>query len=207
VTVICATRGEAGERLANPDTDHLPLGVVRERELRDAAAVLGVTTIELLGFADSGFDGPLPAGALCGIAVEELADDLDDQFARLSPDVVLVLDGGEGHRDHLHIRRAVEAALARHVSPARLVCACLSNSLMRRWIEEMQALRPDTVYLELDADSLGTPDANLTAIDVAHLLAVRERAIACHRSQHSPFDGLSAELRRAFLSTDFIQTT
>ena len=205
VTVICATRGEAGERVADPETDHLPLGVVREQELRDAAAVLGVTAIELLNFADSGFDGPLPTGALCGIPIDVLAEELGHRLARLAPDVVLILDGGEGHRDHRHIRLAVEAALDRHVNAARLVRSCLSNSLMRRWIDEMQALRPDTVYLELDVDGLGTADSQLTAIDVAHLLAQREQAIACHRSQHSPFDGLSAELRRAFLSTDFIE--
>jgi hypothetical protein len=76
---------------------------------------------------------------------------------------------------------------------------------MRRWIEEMRSQHPETVYLDLDVDSLGTPDAELTAIDGTDVLEVREHAIACHRSQSSPYDGLSAELRRTFLSTDFVQ--
>jgi len=207
VTVVCATRGEAGERTPDAATDHLPLGDVRERELRDAAAVLGVHEIDLLSYADSGWDGPLLEGALCGVSVDALADDLGDRLEQLSPDVVLVLDGGDGHRDHLHIRQAVDLALARHPTHARLVRACLSNGLMRRWVEEMRTNRSETVYLDLDVDSLGTPDSELTAIDVGTFLAVRERAIACHRSQRSPYEGLSPELRRAFLSTDFIQNS
>ena len=205
VTVVCATRGEAGERTPDVTTDHLPLGDVREQELRDAAAMLGVHEIEVLSYADSGWDGPLHEGALCGVAVDVLAEDLGSRLIRLAPAVVLVLDGGDGHRDHLHIRQAVDVALARHPTPVRLVRACLSNGLMRRWVEEMRANQSETVYLDLDVDSLGTPDAQLTAIDVGAFLAVRERAIACHRSQSSPYEGLSPELRRAFLSTDFIQ--
>ena len=205
VTVICATRGEAGERVPDAATDHLPLGVVRERELRDAAEILGVRTIELLDIADSGFDGPLPAGALCGIPIEAFADDLGVRLERLAPAAVLILDGDDGHRDHLRVRHAIELVRARQSTETRLVRSCLSRELMRRWIEEVRALHPETAYLDLDVDSLGTPEAELTAIDSSAVLDVRERAIACHRSQKSPFDGLSVELRRAFLSTDFVQ--
>ncbi|HUP74938.1 MAG TPA: PIG-L deacetylase family protein [Acidimicrobiales bacterium] len=205
VTVVCATRGEAGERVTDPATDHLPIGDVREQELRDAAAVLGVDAIELLHYADSGWDGELAEGALCAVAIDDLADDLDARLAYLAPDVVLVLDGGDGHRDHHHIRQAVEAVSARRAAPLPLVRACLSNSLMRRWVEEMRAGQFESVYLDLDVDSLGTPDSQLTAIDVSQHLTLREQAIACHRSQSSPYDGLSPELRRAFLATDFIQ--
>jgi N-acetyl-1-D-myo-inositol-2-amino-2-deoxy-alpha-D-glucopyranoside deacetylase len=204
VTLLCATRGEAGERAPHPDTDHLPLGDLREQELRNAATVLGVHAIELLGYADSGWDGELPDGALCAAAVDDVARDLGARFAQLSPDVVLTLHGDDGHRDHVHIRQAVETALARHPARVPLERACLSNGLMRRWVEEMRAGQSATAYLDLDVDGLGTPDSQLTAIDVSALLAVRERAIACHRSQRSPFDGLSPQLRRAFLATDFI---
>jgi len=178
---------------------------VREQELRAAAAVLGVHRIELLSYGDSGFDGPMPDGALCAVALDELADDLSSRLSRLEPDVVLVIDGGDGHRDHLHVRHAVEAVLARGSGGPVLVLACLSNGLMRRWVAEMQARQSDTVYLDLDIDNLGTPDSELSSVDVSRLLAQREQAIACHRSQTSPFEGLSADLRRAFLSTDFIR--
>ena len=53
-------------------------------------------------------------------------------------------------------------------------------------------------------DELGRPGDELVAIDTSSVLAVRERAIACHLSQGSPFDGLSADLRRRFLTTDHV---
>jgi hypothetical protein len=39
-------------------------------------------------------------------------------------------------------------------------------------------------------------------VDGAHLEPRRERAIAMHRSQVAPFDGMPIELRSAFLRTD-----
>lgn len=72
VTVACATRGEAGEVGPDfpPDGD---LGTVWEAELRRAAAHLGVTRVELLGYRDSGFDGAAAAGSLYDAPVPGLA--------------------------------------------------------------------------------------------------------------------------------------
>ncbi len=203
VTVVCGTRGEVGEREPDPDTAHLDLGQVREAELRAAAEVLGVEAVELLGHADSGFDGPLPEGALAATSVEALAAEVDGVLERLGPTQVIVLDGGDGHRDHVHVRRAVELALRERPDVA-LLQSCLANSLMRRWVAEVQEVRPDTAYLDIDVDALGRPDHELVAIDTSAQLATRERAMACHRSQRSPYDDLSPELRRAFLSTDHV---
>ena len=61
VTVICATRGESGERRPDPVTDGWPLGLLREVELCQAAIVLGVEEVVLLDHVDSGFSGPAPA--------------------------------------------------------------------------------------------------------------------------------------------------
>ena len=205
VTVVCATRGEAGERVPSDDTDHLPLGEVRERELFDAAAVLGVDVVELLSFADSGWDGPIAPGALCAAPIEDVAELVAKRLEAHRATVVVIIDGGDGHRDHLHIRRAVEHALGQMTLAPRLVMACLSRQLMQRWVDEMRARASDSVYLDLDVDTLGTPDELLTAIDVSRYLETRERGIACHRSQTSPFEGLSRELRQAFLSTDFVR--
>ena len=206
VTVVCATRGEMGEREPDPDTDHLDLAEVRERELRDAAVVLGVDVVELLDHADSGFDGAMPEGALCARPLVELADELDGVVSRLRPTDVLILDGSDGHRDHQHLRDAVALVLRRHPD-VRLVQSSLANSLMRRWIDEMRVRRPDTAYLEIDLDAIGRPDDELRAIDTTAHLRTREQAMACHRSQRSPYDDLSPALRRAFLTTDFVVAT
>jgi LmbE family N-acetylglucosaminyl deacetylase len=205
VTVACATRGEAGEPVPG-SADGSDLGTVREAELRRAASRLGIARVELLGYRDSGFGGPLPAGALCAVALDELAGVLARLVRELAPDVVLVLDGSDGHRDHLHMGAAAREALGRLDGRAPLLVEhCLPNSLLRRWLEEMRAVRPDTAYHALDPASLGRDDADITdVLDTTAVLDRREAAIADHRSQVSPFDGLSDELRRAFLTADHL---
>jgi LmbE family N-acetylglucosaminyl deacetylase len=205
VTVVCATRGEAGETgpgFPVPDD----LGAVREAELRRAAERLGVARIDVLDYRDSGFDGDAGAGTLCAAPVAEVAGELGRLVDQLRPAVVVVLDGSDGHRDHLHVRAAMIDALSRLSGPRpSLYEQCLPNSLLRRWLAEMRSLRPDTAYHSLDPASLGRDDADITdVVDAGAVLDVREAAMAEHRSQASPFDGLSAELRRAFLATDHL---
>lgn len=202
VTVLCATRGGAGERVPDPVTDHWPLGLVREVELNQAARILGVRAVTLLGYRDSGFDGDLHPRSLVAAPLPEVARDLGGRLAGLRPDVVLTLDGSDGHRDHVHLRDALALAVAGLADRPRVVHSSLANSLMRRWVEERAG--SDTAYLALDLDALGRPDAELVAVDTSAVLAVREEAIACHRSQASPYDDLSPELRRAFLTVDHV---
>src|SRR3712207_1963492 len=164
VTVACATRGEAGERAPGTPDDE-DLGTIRELELRRAADRLGVRRVELLGYRDSGFDGEPSPGSLCAAPVPEVAEAVGRLLRELDPDVVLVLDGSDGHRDHVHVGAAVREAL-RRTEGARpeLVEQCLPNSLLRRWLEEMRAVRPDTAYHALDPATLGRDDAEITEI-------------------------------------------
>jgi LmbE family N-acetylglucosaminyl deacetylase len=162
--------------------------------------------VELLGYRDSGFDGPIGAGSLCAAPVAPVADVLQRLIDELRPDVVITLDGSDGHRDHLHLRAAAGEAIARlaHRAPP-LYEHTLPRSLMVRWLHETSAIRGDDAYHALEADTFGRPDGEVTdVLDVAEVLPVRERAIAEHRSQSSPFVGLSDELRAAFLTTDHL---
>jgi LmbE family N-acetylglucosaminyl deacetylase len=204
VTVICATRGESGERRPDPLTDSWPLGLLREAELCQAGIVLGVDEVVLLDHVDSGFSGSSPDRALVATPLDDLADELVAQLAAIEPDVVLTLDGSDGHRDHIHLRDALTTAVRRLDRPVRLVHSCLARSLMREWAAAMRTEDPGREHLAIDENELGRPDDELVAIDTSAVLAIRERAITCHLSQGSPFDGLSADLRRRFLTTDHI---
>lgn len=204
VTVICATRGEAGERVPDAATDHLSLGDVRERELRAAAAVLGASSVIVLGLGDSGFDGPLADNMLCAVPAEDVAALIRTALGNDHAEVLITIDGSDGHRDHVRIRDAVDHLAATSTAPIRVVQYCLARSLMVRWVEEMQTINPDAPYHEIDLDAIGRADGELTPVDSTTYLPDREAAIACHLSQHSPFDRLSPGLRAAFLSTDHI---
>ena len=209
VTISCATRGEAGE--ATPGSaEPADLGTVREAELHRAAQRLGAARVELLGYRDSGFDGEAPPGSLCAAPVTAVAEVLERLVTNLHPTVVVILDGSDGHRDHRHLRTAMHSALrsasaAGRLPPgtAQLYEHCLPNSLMRRWLDEMRSLRPGTAYHSLDPAHLGRADEDVTdVLDTSDVLAQREAAMAEHRSQASPFHGLSDDLRTAFLTRD-----
>lgn len=203
--VCCATRGEAGEPPQGSDLGPAELAAVRERELHDAAALLGVTRVDLLGFTDSGMSGPLDPGSLVGAPYADVVEAVREKVAAFRPDVLVTLDASDGHRDHARIRDASLEA-ARVVGVPRAYVYCLPRSLMRRWAERMRAERPDIEHLAAEVAMLGTPDDELTTVvDTSDVLVAREQAIAAHASQTSPFEGLPPDLRMVFLGTDLLR--
>jgi LmbE family N-acetylglucosaminyl deacetylase len=207
VVVCCATRGEAGEA---PDwlADGEDLGAVRERELHDAAAVLGATRVLLLDFGDSGMTGDAAQGTLSGAPFDDVVRAVRGVLEAVDPQVVVTLDpvNGDGHRDHARIGAAtIEACRDR---PATLVYVwTVLRSLLTQWFEELARLRPDSGHLELDLDREGVGRVIgdvTTVLDTTDVVDVRTRAGAVHRSQQPPFDGMPAPLLEAFLARDHL---
>ena len=147
VTVICATRGEAGERRPDPTTDAWPLGLLREAELCQAAIVLGVDEVDDARPVDSGFSGEPPRASLISTPLDDVAELLLERLVDLQPDVVLTLDGSDGHRDHVHLRDALGLAVVRLDRPPRLLHSCLARSLMTAWASEMRLHEPHREHL------------------------------------------------------------
>lgn len=205
--VCCATRGEAGEPAPGSGVEKADLAAVRERELREAAAVLGVSGIELLGYRDSGMDGSPAPESLVGAPLADVVADIARVVARVRPHVVLTLDASDGHRDHERVRSATMAAVEQSDWPVqRIYLQCLTRSLLRRWAEHTRVTNPDSPYIDVDELGLGTPDEDITTVlDTAAHLDKRRRAIATHASQTSPFAGLPAQLERDFLAVDHLQ--
>jgi len=197
--VTCATRGEAGEdRDGRTGTE---LGEVRATELHRAAAVLGVTGVELLDFADSGMAGPASPNTLVGADLVKVVDAVAASLRQVQPDAVLTLDASDGHRDHTRIQEATLRA-AELVGVSTVHLACLPQSLMRRWIEQMRADQPDKEHVRDEEPVLGTPDEEISTLIDAR--AHREQlalAMTEHASQDSPYGGLPEDLRDAFLDT------
>ena len=117
VVVVTATRGEVGEILNHDDPESLreSLGEVREAELRAACSLLGVTTVELLGYRDSGMAGTPDndhPGAFCRADFMEAVGRLVRLIRRHRPEVLTAYDafGGYGHPDHIQVHRVGTAA-------------------------------------------------------------------------------------------------
>jgi N-acetyl-1-D-myo-inositol-2-amino-2-deoxy-alpha-D-glucopyranoside deacetylase len=200
--VACATRGEAGEPTPGRGLDDADMAVVREGELRAAAEHLGVDDVVLYDWRDSGMDGEPEPGTLCAADLDDVAARVAATIDTVRPTVVVTLDGSDGHRDHAHVRDATLLATERATHRAeRVYLHCLPRSLMARWVDALRAEDPDSSYVHLE--QLGTPEDRITTVvDTEDLLALREAAIALHRSQTSPYEVMAPDLRRAFLGAE-----
>ena len=159
----------------------------------------------LLDFADSGFAGDIPARGLAAVAVDEVVAPVVDVIRRVEPDVVVTFDpvSVNDHRDHMRIGDATTHAFAQAAAPAtRLYYWTLAHSTMRRWQDELKAKGLLEAYVDME---LGLPDDQITTIvNVAHVAATRREAISCHKTQMSPFAGVSPELYELMLSHDYL---
>ena len=200
--VVCATRGEAGEPAPGSGVSHDELAAVREQELYDAARILGVSQVDMLDFRDSGMAGEPEPGTLVAAPLDEVRDVVRERIDAFRPTIVVGLEGTDGHRDHLKIRDATLAAVEIAAAPVeRVYLYALPQSWLGRWLEHLRRENPSMEHLELGIP--GTPDEHVTTwIPTEEHLDARERAIAAHSSQVSPYDGLPADLRREFLTSE-----
>ena len=229
VGLICATRGEAGE-ISDPSlATREDLGCVREQELRGACAALGVEELFILGYRDSGMAGT-PENqhpqALCQISLDEVVGRIVEIIRRLKPHVMVTFDenGGYGHPDHIFIHRAARAAFAaageadRYVEqlknglephrPARLYYFGFPRSMVRAFREALIAAGIQSDFSELDPETLGVSDEEITTVvDVSAFATQKERAAQCHRTQiqgDQAFGWIPEGLKTGFLSAEHL---
>lgn len=200
--VACATRGEAGSPTSGRGLDGADMAEVREAELREAADLVGVGRVELFDWVDSGMDGDASPGSLCAAPIVDVAAVIASLIDDVRPTVVVTLDASDGHRDHAHIRDAtLHAVEVSSWRPSRVYLHCLPQQLMAKWVQALVREQPDSEHLGLG--DLGTREDDITTVvNTARFLELRERAIAVHRSQTSPYEVMPAGLRREFLTAE-----
>lgn len=206
VTVITATRGEAGGSGIPGLDDAEQLGEVRDRELRDAMRQIGVTDVRWLGYRDSGLEDAAAAAhplAFTRIPVTEVATSLAAHIRELRPEVLLTFgpEGLYGHPDHLHAHQvaleAVHLAAGPHLQDSDgaepwqtpyLYFTAFPREDMQKMLE-----RGRFSWLSPEARAnLGTPMADIThTVDIAPWAARKRAAIAAHETQTGPGGPLS----------------
>jgi LmbE family N-acetylglucosaminyl deacetylase len=218
--LVCATRGEEGEisdpALATPAT----LGQVREGELRDAAAIMGVDDLTFLDYRDA---------TLARADRREAVGKVVGAIRRLRPQVVVTFDakGGYGHPDHIAIHRLTVEAFHQAGDPAcypeqlggglepfapqKLYIVALPRARMRAVRERMRAqgveLRPGGNAATIPIEEMGVPDEQITTtIPLSDReLDAKLRTMRAHRSQmkpDSPLNRLPPDAVREWLGTE-----
>ncbi|MCX7860973.1 MAG: PIG-L family deacetylase, partial [Chloroflexus sp.] len=123
VHLICATGGEEGTVDAALLNGYESVAALRRAELLRAAEALGLSSVTLLGYRDSGMPGTdanrHPA-ALINQPREQVVAQLVRHIRRLRPQVVITFDpiGGYRHPDHIAIHEATVAAFHAAGDPA-----------------------------------------------------------------------------------------
>ena len=100
---LFATRGQHGESHLQPPPSPAELGRLREMDLREAAALIGYTALEVLEYED---------GRLAAVPADELQACVFQAIEHYRPTVVLTFGPGgiTRHPDHIAIHRAATAA-------------------------------------------------------------------------------------------------
>jgi len=160
--VVC-TRGDRGSN--DPSMTPWALARIRDAEQREAAAILGVQEVVILGYPDGTLEPTL-----------DLRRDLTREIRRFRPEVVLTGDPtvrfyGNGYLNHPDHRAAASAALdavfpsaeTRYIFPELLA-------------EGLEPHRVRAVYIH------GALEPN-TWVDIAPAIETKIRALQAHRSQ------------------------
>jgi LmbE family N-acetylglucosaminyl deacetylase len=214
VVLVTATRGERGEvqpGVLSPTED---LWQRREREVAEAAAILGIHRQEFLGYVDSGMMGePTNDDPACfwKAPIEEAADRLAALLTEEGADVITIYDanGLYGHPDHIQVHR-VGVRAAEKVGLRYVYETTLDRDRMRTQLRETLEGRgpgagsPQMVEAarEMLADGgphMGSPGEQITTrVDVTPWLSAKRAAMKAHASQIGPESFFLAMPEEAF---------
>jgi LmbE family N-acetylglucosaminyl deacetylase len=173
VVLVCATRGEAGHA-GDPDVSGAPadIAAARERELREAARIIGIEHVHLLGYRDRELADADPV---------EVRRKLVAHIREYTPDVVATFDpnGFNRHPDHIAISRFTMEAVAaasdarwfEDAGAAHAVGRLLWTPPLAPW----EAARSFNLRNEPGADFL---------LDISPWRERKAAALRAHRTQH-----------------------
>lgn len=187
--LVTATRGEQGW-FGPPDENPGPdeLGKIRERELHEAAAVLGIREVSFLDYRDGELDRADHAEAVARIA---------DHIRRIKPHVVVTFDpvGLYGHPDHIAICRFTTSAVALASDPtfeseSRLPPHSVAKLYYMAWTDDDVSGYEEifgTLRMEIDGMTRSSTPwpawAVTTRIDTAAYWQRAWEAVSRHKSQ------------------------
>ncbi len=204
--LVTATRGErgwAGDPVTYPGPD--AVGQIRENELRAAAHILGIQTVDFLDYMDGDLDQADPA---------ELMARIVEHIRRVRPHVVVTFgpDGAYGHPDHIAISQSTTAALVCAADPTYAA----GNGSMPHRVSKLYYMAAPARLLSLYEDvfgelvmtidgaerrSVGWNDWAITTwLDVASHWRTVWQAVLCHQTQ-IPSNGALSHLPDDLLIT------
>jgi N-acetylglucosamine malate deacetylase 2 len=167
VTYACLTLGEMGRNMGNPPfTNRENLPKIRKEELKEAASVLGIQDLRMLGYRDKTIEFE---------DEEKLANKMLELIEDVNPSLIITFYPGYSvHPDHDATGAAVVRAVEKMPAGARptLHCVAFSNNCV---------------------EEIGEPDI---LNDISPVTETKLAAIQAHRSQtEQMFIGMEEKLK------------
>jgi LmbE family N-acetylglucosaminyl deacetylase len=184
--------GPGGEKPGEPGHNPEVVIAMRRRELTKSAAILGISDVEYLGYADSGMmgwptnDAP---GAFWTTPVSDAAQRLAALIRHYRPDALATYDehGFYGHPDHIQANRVTMAALKLLESddaPSKVYWTTIPRATMDAFGERMRANGVNWDLVAEEQPQIGLPDELITTwVDVRDFARSKYLALAAHASQ------------------------
>ncbi len=195
--VVTCTNGEFGDAPGGVkpgqdghDTD--AVAGLRLTELRQAAKILGVTQLELLGYHDSGmpeWDYKTRPDAFCNVPFAEVTGRLSGLIERYRPQVLVTYDdeGLYQHPDHVYASQTAQAAAAQTGIPAKLYLTAMRGSNWQKIRDALREAGVDMPQMTLTPEQLrraAETEARITTtVDIRPVLTRKRDALFAHASQ------------------------
>ena len=195
--VVTCTNGEFGDAPGGVkpgqdghDTD--AVAGLRLTELRQAAKILGITQLELLGYHDSGmpeWDYKTRPDAFCNVPFAEVTGRLSELIERYRPQVLVTYDdeGLYQHPDHVYASQTAQAAAAQTGIPAKVYLTAMRGSNWQKIRDALREAGVDIPQMTLTPEQLrraAETEARITTtVDIRPVLTRKRDALFAHASQ------------------------
>jgi LmbE family N-acetylglucosaminyl deacetylase len=223
--VVTCTNGEFGDapgqvKPGEEGHDEQEVAQLRLAELRQSCKILGVSHLELLGYADSGmpdWDFKDRPDAFCNVPLDIVSGRIGGLIAQYRPQVVISYDdkGMYQHPDHVHASLAAAAAVAATGTPAKFYQSAMRGSTWRKVWAALRELGADVpaerdFTPEQQRQAAESEERITTSVDIRSVLDRKREALFAHSSQiqDSWFSKLPPEIGdEAFGHETFIRVT
>jgi LmbE family N-acetylglucosaminyl deacetylase len=219
VVLVTATDGALGEVPDGLLAEDESLASRRAREVKASAKVLGVASVHLLDYHDSGMvgtDGNAAPDAFCNVDVDEAARRLAKLLEEEGADVLVTYDdhGNYGHPDHIQVHHVGVRAADLAGTPS-LYQVTVNRDEMLRFMEqaiELGLMSPsdDGVPTSEEMAMMGLPASEITTtVDVDGFVTDKLAAMRCHETQVGDMDFFlkmpEEAFRRAFAREHYVR--
>lgn len=195
IILVTATKGEAGEVGDPPICTQKNLGKTREKELRNAAKILGISKILFLNFID---------GTLKNY-VKDLKEKIFLIFLNEQPDAIVTFDryGGSNHPDHKAISRSATKAFKDYLQTSKKHVSLYNTAVPRSYLRKYE--KAGLVYRAF-GKMKGTPDENITTIvDINETFDMKVRALKMHKTQRKDVERFLKRTSYVDLKKEFFE--